>query len=308
MLRRWVASAIIPTLLTMVDVPMSRAAAQSASPSAVTPAVRAERGYAPVNGLEMYYEIHGSGGVPLVLLHGAFSNIGTDFGKILPALADTRQVIGVEQQGHGHTADIDRPLSYEQMADDTAALLRTLGIEHADFLGYSFGSAVALQIAVRHPELVRKLVFAGGVSYRPDGLYPEVLAGLGQVTPETMAEMMAGTPWHEAYVRIAPNPDDWTALVAKKMALDKGWQGWTPEAIDSIEAPVLLIIGDSDIVRPEHVVAMFRLFGGGVPGDLAGLPKSQLAILPGTTHVTLVDRADWLVSMIEPFLDALDGG
>ena len=137
----------------------------------------AQTGYAPVNGLQMYYEMHGTGD-PLILLHGAFSNIDTDFGKVLPLLAATRQVIGVEQQGHGRTADIDRPLSYEQMSDDTAALLRHLDIQQADVFGYSFGGGVGVQLAVRHPGVVRKLVFAGGTSYSPEGLYPEVLGGV----------------------------------------------------------------------------------------------------------------------------------
>lgn len=261
-----------------------------------------QTGYAPINGLQMYYEIHGSGGRPLLLLHGAFSNIETDFGQVLPLLAAKREVIGVEQQGHGRTADIDRPLSYEQMADDTAALLQSLNIEQVDVFAYSFGGGVAFQLALRHPELVRKLVLTGGVAYNPEGLYPEVSGGGESLTPEMLAGALQGTPWQEAYARLAPNPDDWLKLIEKKMALDAGWKGWSEEAIRSIKAPMLLVIGDSDIVRPEHTVQFFRLLGGGVPGDLTGLPASQLAILPGTTHVTLVNRADWLASMTDEFL------
>ncbi len=255
--------------------------------------------YASVNGLRMYYEIHGTGR-PLVLLHGAFSTIGTDFGKVLPTFARTRQVIGVEQQAHGHTADIERPLSYEQMADDTAALLRQLKIENADFVGYSLGGGIALQIARRRPHLVRKCVFAGGASYHRDGFYPEVLAGMKDLRPE----QLAGSPWQTVYARTAPNPEHWPALVAKIKELDMNFVGWPPEDIQAIKAPALLMIGDADIVRPEHVVQMFRLLGGGVAGDLVGLPRTQLAVLPGTTHVTLVDRADWMSSMITAFLDA----
>jgi pimeloyl-ACP methyl ester carboxylesterase len=269
-----------------------------------TPADRGKGAYADVNGLQMYYETHGSGGIPLVLLHGAFSNIETDFGKALPLLAQSRHVIGVEQQGHGRTADIDRPLSYEQMADDTAALLRSLGIGQADFLAYSFGGAVALQVAARHPKLARKLVLTGGTAYQPEGLYPEVMAGSERLTAEQLAGALQGTPWQQAYARLAPHPDHWLPLVEKKMDLDRRWKGWPAEMIASLTQPVLIVVGDSDIVRPEHVVEMFRLLGGGVPGDLAGLPASQLAILPGTTHVTLVDRVDWLSSMADAFLNA----
>src|SRR5215471_10916928 len=140
-----------------------------------TPTV-VKTGYATVHSLRMYYEIHGTGH-PLVLLHGALSTIDTDFGKILPALAKTRQVIAIEQQAHGHTADVDRPLSYEQMADDTAELLRQLHIEKADFFGYSMGGGIGIQIAQGHPALVGKLVFAGGASYGLEGLYSEIRQG-----------------------------------------------------------------------------------------------------------------------------------
>jgi pimeloyl-ACP methyl ester carboxylesterase len=252
--------------------------------------------YAEVNGLEMYYEIHGTG-EPLVLLHGAYMTIDA-MGELVPSLAETRQVIAVELQAHGRTGDIDRPLSYEQMASDIAALLWHLEIEEADFFGYSMGGGVALQVAIRHPGVVRKLVLAS-VGYNNDGIYPEVLEGIEHITPEAFA----GTPWREEYDRIAPNPEDFPTLVAKLKELDLTFVGWPPEDIRSIEAPTLLIVGDSDIVRPEHAVGLFRLLGGGVAGDVAGLPKSRLAVLPGTTHVGLVERSDWLVSMIGEFLE-----
>lgn len=266
-----------------------------------TPLTPSQSGYAPVNGLEMYYEIYGSGGeVPLVLLHGNLSTIGSSFGKLLPALAATRRVIAVEQQGHGHTADIDRPFSIGQWAQDTTALLRHLEVEQADFFGYSSGGAVALEIALRNPALVRKLVWAGGTSFRRDGLYPELLAGSEAMKPEDLD----GSPFQQAYAAVAPHPENWHQLVAKVAEADRATDGWPPEVIASLKPPALLIIGDSDIVRPEHVVEMFRLLGGGVIGDLVGLPRSQLAVLPGTTHVTLVDHAEWLTSMVFAFLDA----
>jgi pimeloyl-ACP methyl ester carboxylesterase len=263
------------------------------------PSTPVESGYVPVNGLEMYYEIYGSGR-PLVLLHGNLSTIGTSFGKVLSQFASTQRVIAVEQQGHGHTADIDRPFSIGQWADDTIALLHHLGIEQADFFGYSSGGAVALEIALRSPALIRKLIWAGGTSYKRDGLYPELLAAGEAMKPEDLD----GSAFQQAYASIAPHPEQWHRLVSKIADLDRSTLGWPREAIASIKAPTLLIIGDSDIVRPEHVVEMFRLLGGGVVGDLVGLPRPRLAVLPGTTHVTLVDRAEWLVSMITAFLDA----
>ncbi|MBI1881006.1 MAG: alpha/beta hydrolase [Chloroflexi bacterium] len=254
--------------------------------------------YASVNSLNMYYEIHGTG-QPLVLLHGAFSAIGTSFGKLLPELAKTRQVIAFEMQAHGHTADIDRPLSMEQMADDTAAALQQLGIEKADFFGYSMGAGIALQVAIRHPEMVRKLVLAA-VAYTLSGIHPGLMEGLADMKPE----MMFGSPWHEEYMRIAPRPEDFATLFAKKTQMDREIKDLPAAAVEAIKAPTLIIIGDSDIIRPEHAVEMFRLLGGGVAGDVAGLPRSQLAVLPGTTHVTLVERADLLLPIIPPFLDA----
>jgi pimeloyl-ACP methyl ester carboxylesterase len=258
-----------------------------------------DSGYAPVNGLEMYYEVHGSGGRPLVLLHGNLSTIGVDFGGIIPSLARQRQVIGVEQQAHGHTADIDRPLRTGLWAEDTAALLRHLGIEQADLFGYSSGSAVAMQLALDHPGLVGKLVLAS-FSYRLDGLHPGLMDNISQLQPEHLA----GTPFEQDYARVAPNPGDWPKLIEKIKDQETDLPAWTADQIRGVTAPTMLIIGDSDIVQPEHSVEIFRLLGGGVPGDLHGLPRSRLAVLPGTTHVTLVQRTDWLASMVGEFLDA----
>jgi pimeloyl-ACP methyl ester carboxylesterase len=253
---------------------------------------------ASVNGLDMYYEIHGEG-QPLVLLHGSLSGIGTSFGALLPGLARSRRVIAVEQQAHGRTPDIDRPLSIEQMAEDTAALLRHLDIERADVFGWSLGAGIALQFAIAHPELLRKLVLAS-VTYDRAGFHPGLLDGIDALQPE----MLDGTPWQREYAAIAPNPDGWPTLLEKVKQLDGSFQGWTAEQVRSVEAPTLLVVGDSDIVRPEHAVEIFRLLGGGVEGDSAGLPRSQLAVLPGTTHTSIVTRDAWLVSMVDEFLAA----
>jgi pimeloyl-ACP methyl ester carboxylesterase len=266
-------------------------AALSTGPAAAlesTPHVKS--GYAPVNGLKMYYEIHGTANgknSPLVLLHGGGSTIETSFGSVLPFFTKTRQVIAVEEQGHGHTADIDRPLTFEQTADDVAALLRHLKIDHADFFGYSNGGNVALQIAMRHPEWVRKLVVASAM-FKNDGLYPEFWESMKHATLKNMPAEL-----REAYLRVAPNPEQLSRLHDKCVKRMLEFRDWRPEDIQAIDAPTLVMIGDADIVRPEHAVEMFRL-----------LPHAQLAVLPGTDHMTLVKRADWQVSMIEAFLDA----
>ena len=261
-----------------------------------------ESGYAPVNGLQMYYEIHGASqgtDLPLVLLHGAFSSIEPDFAGMLPLFAKTRKLIAIEQQAHGHTADIERPLRTEHMAEDTVALLKHLGVEKADFFAYSMGSDVAMKIGYHHPEMVRKLVLAGGIAYNLEGLHPGMMEGLDNMP----VDALDGTPWKAAYDKVAPRPEDWAKFVAKKIEMDRHYQPWTPEQIQSFKAPMLIMVGDSDIVRPEHVVEMFRLLGGGVVGDLVGVPASQLAILPGTTHVTLMYRPDWVTSMTNEFLN-----
>jgi pimeloyl-ACP methyl ester carboxylesterase len=258
-----------------------------------------KKGCVSVNGLEMYYEIHGTG-QPLVLLHGAFSAIGTSFGNLLPELSRTRQVIGFELQAHGRTADIDRPLSSEGMADDVAAAIKQLGIEQADVFGYSMGAFVALHLIIRHPEVVRKQVLAS-ISYALSGVHPGLMEGLGEMTPD----MMYGSPWHDEYLKIAPHPEHFAKFFAKKTEMDRQTRDLSPEDIRGIKSPTLIIIGDSDLIRPEHAVEMFRLLGGGIFGDTpAGLPNSQLAILPGTSHVSIVNRAELLIPMITSFLDA----
>jgi pimeloyl-ACP methyl ester carboxylesterase len=258
--------------------------------------------HAPVNGLQMYYEVHGpapSDQPPLVLLHGGLDTIETAFGQLLPLLAATRRVVAVELQGHGRTADIERPLTYEQMADDVAALAGHLGLDRVDVFGFSLGGGVALQTVFQHPELVRKLVVASA-PYRRDGWFPEVLAGIAAIEPGEMV----GTPWYDAYARVAPKPGDWPRLVAKVSAFLVGTDyDWTEE-VRAIGAPVLIVVGDGDSVRPAHALAMFELLGGGqADGGTSGLPNAQFAVLPGTTHLDVLARADRLLPIVTPFLD-----
>jgi pimeloyl-ACP methyl ester carboxylesterase len=260
--------------------------------------------YAEVNGLKMYYEIRGRldpGQVPLVLLHGAISATGTSFGPLPDLLAANRQVVAVEQQGHGRTADIDRPMSVQTMADDTLALLTGLGIEQADLFGYSLGAGIALNIVTNHPATVRKAVLAS-VSYDKSGLHPDMFSPPDPTKSEGAPEQDLQALFEQEYRAIAPDPDHWPALLAKVQTME--FPELTPQAVAAIDVPILLILGDSDIVTPEHAVAMFRLLGGGSLGDLAPMPASQFAVLPGTSHIGVTHRADMLLPMIQPFLDA----
>ena len=289
---------IMAAILSLVEVSFAEEIDGIKAESETVTSEPSKAGYVDVGGLNMYYEIYGEG-EPLVLLHGAFSTIDLNFGKLIPSLARDRQVIGIEQQGHGHTEDIDRPFSYEQMGNDTAKLLRQLGIKKADILGYSDGGTIALELAIRHPDAVRKLVIISS-PYERDGWYPEVYALYDNLTPE----MFNGSGAPEAYAKVAPNPANWTALIEKDKSLGSEYIGRTTEEFRSIKAPTLIIIGDSDGVRPESAVEMFRLLGGGVFGDVAGLPSSQLAVLPGTSHLgIMMERTDWLVPMIQEFLN-----
>jgi pimeloyl-ACP methyl ester carboxylesterase len=293
-----IALLLVLALLAACTLQIDESALQRGNEMNTTTATQS--GYAEVNGLDMYYEMHGTGGTPLVLLHGAFSATGTSFGKFIPTLAESRQVVSFEQQGHGHTADIDRPLTIEQMAEDTAAALQAIGIEKADIFGYSMGAGIALQLAIHHPELVNKVVVAS-VAYNTESLHPGMIEGMEFLAPE----MLVGSPWHEEYMRLAPNPEDFDTLVTKIKELNlHHLPSLTAEEVQQISAPTLIIVGDSDIVRPEGAVEMFRLLGGGVNGDIAGLPNAQLAVLPGTSHTMVVERGDWLVPMITAFLDA----
>lgn len=256
-----------------------------------------QSGYAPVNGLELYYEVHGAGD-PLVLLHGGFGTIDLMFGGLIPELAKSRRVIAVELQGHGHTADIDRAIRYEFMADDIAGLLQQLDIEQADVFGYSLGGAVAWQLAIRHPDLIRKLIVASAPAKR-DGWYPVALQGMASITPEIMSR----TPLYDAYLQAAPRPEDFSRFVSKLMTLMKEEYDWSAE-IAALTMPTLIVVGDADSMRPEHVTELFALRGGGVPGDFGPLPAGQLVVLPGTAHSALLFRADLLLPAMTAFLDA----
>ena len=263
-----------------------------------------EIGYAPVNGLDLYYEIRGSG-QPLVLLPGGFMTVEA-MGELVPQLATTRRVIGVELQGHGHTADTERALRFELMADDIAALIRHLGLEQADLFGFSLGGGVGLQTAIRHPEVVHKLVLAS-TAFKRDGWYPEVLAGMASISVDTFA----GTPIHDAYLQTSPRPEAWPVFVAKMRHLLSEDYDWT-EGVAALTIPTLILVGDADGLRLAHAVEFFGLLGGSkADGDMGGLPRASLAVLPATTHVGwappyhgLMSRTHLLLPIITEFLDS----
>ncbi len=258
--------------------------------------------YAPIHGLNLYYETFGSG-PPLVLLHGGFGVIGQMFGHLIPLLAAQRQVIAVELQGHGHTGDMDRPLRYEALADDIAALLTYLGLDQADVCGYSLGGGVALQTAIRHPEVVGKLVLISAPARR-QGWYPETLAGMAAVNG-VVAATWVGSPLHEAYAAVAPHVADWPTLADKLNELLGQEYDWSAQ-VGALPMPVLLVVGDADAVRTAHAVEMFGLLGGGQqPAGLGvPLPPGRLAILPGTTHYDIIFHTDLLVPILTTFLAA----
>jgi pimeloyl-ACP methyl ester carboxylesterase len=259
-------------------------------------------GYAPVNGLKMYYEIHGSG-PPVVLLHGSFMSIPGNWSAWMPELAKTRQVIAVEMQGHGRTADIARDFSYDNLADDVSALLTHLKIKQADIIGYSMGAGVALNMAVRHPEQVRKVVSISGV-FRDDGWVKEAR----DAWPKMSAAQLKGTPMETDYQKLSPTPGHFAQLVPRIMAMDIKPYDFGADKLAASKAPIFFIHGDADGVRLDHIAEMFRLKGKEIMGDMRPRGESRLAVLPDTTHVTLMQKGGVIIPMINDFLDAKKAG
>ena len=256
-----------------------------------------ESGYAAVNGLKMYYEVYGNG-MPIVLLHGSFMNIPLNWAHIIPLLAANRKVIVTELQAHGRTRDIAREFSYEAMADDVSGLLKHLKLDSADILGYSMGGGVAFQFAVRHPEQLRRLVILSG-SYAHNGWWPEVEKTFTTIN----ADMFMGSPIQKQYDSMGNDPARFPDFVKKVISIDLKSYDWSKD-VKRIEEPLLMVIGDADGIRYEHALELFIAKGGGKMGDINGLPQSRLAILPGTTHIGMIQRTDWLIPMITDFLDS----
>jgi len=257
-----------------------------------------ESGYADVNGLKMYYEVYGKG-KPIVLLHGSFMNIIMNWSHIIPLLSKDRKVIVAEMQGHGRTRDISRDISYEGMADDVSGLIKHLKIDSADIVGYSMGAGIAFQLGVRHPEQVRRLVVLSG-AYAHNGWWPDIEASFATFN----ADMFKGTSIQKQYDSLGNDPDHFPEFVKKVKSIDLKPYDWSRD-VKSIKVPIFMAFGDADGVRYEHALELFRAKGGGKNGDLNGLPKSRLAIIPGTTHVGMItQRTDWLIQMITDFLDS----
>ena len=257
--------------------------------------------YAELDGLSMYYEEHGSGGTPLILLHGGIAG-GEIFDAIAPRLAERRRVIVPDMQGHGRTAHIDRPLRPEHLADDVAALIGQLGIERADVMGYSLGGAVTWRLAIQHPDRVRRIVVIS-TPCRRDGSFPEVVAAFDAFSAE-LAPMIEPSPAGQHYARVAPRPEDWRLHIERTAEMLKVDFDWTEE-VGRIEAPTMLVFADSDSVMPDHVAELFRLRGGGLRDagwDGAHQPLARLAVLPGRTHYDIIE-APGLVEAVLPFLD-----
>jgi pimeloyl-ACP methyl ester carboxylesterase len=255
-------------------------------------------GYAPVNGLRMYYEVHGSGD-PVVLLHGSFMTITNNWAEWIGELSKTRKVIAIEMQGHGRTADIKRDFAYENLADDVAALLDYLKIPSADLVGYSMGGGVAMQCAIRHPNKVRKVVSISAV-FRHDGWVKEALDAFPQLTSETLK----GSPIEIEYKKLSPTPNEFPSLVKRVIAMDLTPYDFGADKLKATKAPMFFIHGDADGVRLEHISEMFRLKGDEIFGDMRPRSASRLAILPNTTHITLVERMPVIVPMLNDFFDA----
>src|SRR6516165_8087236 len=248
-------------------------------PAAAVAQKKPTTGYAPVNGLKMYYEVHGSG-EPVVLLHGAFMTITNNWTDWIGELSKTRKVIAVEMQGHGRTADIDREFSSENLADDVAALLDYLKIPSADLIGYSMGGGVAMQCAIRHPDKVRKVVVISS-TFRRDGMVKDALDSIPKLTA-----------------------DDFPNFVKRIIATASKGDDFGADKLKATTAPMFFIHGDADGVRLEHIAEMYRLKGGEIHGDMRPRSASRLAILPDTTHVTLMDRRSVIIPMVNDFLDA----
>lgn len=250
-------------------------------------------GYANVNGQKVYYEVYGEG-KPIVLLHGAYMNIALNWGQIIPELSKTRQVIALEVQGHGHTPWSNRPLSYDALASDVDKTLQFLKIDSADVVGYSFGGTIAYNLAIKHPKRVKKLVIISS-TYKYEGWQPEVRNVLQTMQPEFLADFKG------EYVKFAPDSTQWIPFLKGMIDFDKKDFNLGDNNIKNIKSPTLLILGDNDGIDKSIAIQTYKMLGGTVFADMAGVPPSQLAIIPGQGHVTVM-MSEMILKLVSSFL------
>ena len=297
-MRRISATLVLATTLT------AAAATDTIDAQGATVTKPAKSGRVQANGIDYYYEIHGTG-EPLLLLHGGLGSIDM-FGPVLPTLAKTRQVIAVDLHGHGRTTLGSRPIDLVDIANDLAVVLERTGYKQVDVAGYSFGGGAALRLAVQHPKLVRRLVITSA-PYAQNGFFPEMLPQQAQVSAAA-AESLKETPMYKSYVAVAPNPKDFPRLLDRMGEFMRRSYDWG-EDVKKLPMPVMLVFGDSDMIRPEHIVQFYQLLGGGLKDagwQREHMSKNRLAILPDVTHYEAFMSPD-LVRTILPFLDGKSG-
>jgi pimeloyl-ACP methyl ester carboxylesterase len=253
-------------------------------------------GYAPVNGIKVYYEVYGQGR-PIVLLHGAFMTIETNWSQLIPELSKTRKVIAIELQGHGRTQYSDRKLSHATLASDVEGVMDHLKIDTADLAGYSFGGAVAYQFAIQSPKRLRNLVIISA-THKSTGWLPEINNAFKQMKPE----LFANSPMKTAYDAVAPDKTKWTKFLEQMIASAGQPFDLGDSNISKISAPVLIIAGDNDGLDKIELIKTYRLLGGGVAGDFGAMPKSQLAIIPAQGHVSLMSQTPTILAYLNGFL------
>lgn len=278
---------LIKTLAMMLLINSTSLAQQSAAKSS---------GYAPVNGQKIYYEIYGEG-KPIILLHGAFMTINMNWGELIPELSKTRKVIALEMQGHGHTAWTSRPISYDALADDVDKTMSFLKIDSADVVGYSFGGTIAYNVVIKYPQRVNKLVIISS-TYKFQGWQKEAREALSTLKPE----YLTNTPLQTEYNKVAPAPADWNKFISGMLSYNSVDYNLGENNIKNIKSPVLLIIGDNDGIDKSVLIETYKLLGGATFADMAGMPKSQLAIIPGQGHVSVMMQTSALLPLLTTFL------